>query len=261
VTGERRFDLGPLEFAGIYNSPKSDWWYDDASGAVLVYSQMPFSAFCFTCSYAPGVYPDVLVLVSSGEEDPSEDRLEMATALLDEGRLAEAYAELIEIFYPGHYYSDAEMAVSFLEKGHELALDAWADGDGERACSLMTEAFEIAGSIHPLPVTDSRAAGDSVQMEGFITTGELVEIENDRGFFLAESGRLSAALPPLEWVVENDPGRAVARLNLADALWGLGRTGDAIPHYEEYLMLLAEMDCLDRAPDRAFERTGFIRPE
>jgi tetratricopeptide (TPR) repeat protein len=255
------YDLGSVEFRGTYNSPKSDWWFDGPSGTVLAYSQMPFSAFCFTCSYATGEYPCVLVMIRSGEEDPSAERLERATALLDEGRLAEAYAELGEIFYPGHYYSDAEMAAAFLRRGHEMAVEAWEGGDGEGACSLMTEGFEIAGSMYPLPLAGPPAGGDPLLLDGFITSGELVEIENDRGFFLAETGRLTSALPPLEWVVETDPGRAVARLNLADVLWGLGRTGDAIPHYEEYLRLLGEMDRLDMAPDRAFERTGFIRPE
>lgn len=255
------YDLGSVGFIGAYNSPKSDWWFDEPSGTVLAYSQMPFSAFCFTCSYAPGDYPCVLVLIRSGEDDPSSESLDRATALLDEGRLAEAYAELGEVFYPGHYYSDAEMAAAFLRRGHELALDAWEVGDGEAACSLMTEGLDIAGSIYPLPITGSPSAGESLPLDGFITSGELVEIENDRGFFLAETGRLTSAVPPLEWVVETDPGRAVARLNLADVLWGLGRTSDAIPHYEEYLRLLVELDRLDRAPDRAFERTGFSRPE
>jgi tetratricopeptide (TPR) repeat protein len=255
------YDLGTIEFRGTYNSAKSDWWFDEPSGTVMAYSQMPFSAYCFTCAYAPGEYPSVLVLTRSGEEDPSAEGLERTNDLLEAGRLADAYAQLGEIFYPGHYYSDAEMAAAFLRRGHELALAAWEVGDGEGACSLMTEGYEIASSIYPLTVTAASTAGDPVLPGGLITQAELVEIENDRGFFLAETGRPSSALPALEWVVETDPGRAVARLNLADVLWELGRTADAVPHYEEYLRLLVELDRLDRAPDRAFERTGFTRPE
>ena len=77
---------------------------------------------------------------------------------------------------------------------------------------------------------------------------------NGYGFFLQESGDPGRAAGILAGVSAVDPGRTAAYLNLADALWVLGRPEEAGPLYAEYLRLLEGDGLLDHAPGYVMER-------
>jgi len=66
------------------------------------------------------------------------------------------------------------------------------------------------------------------------SAARLAAIRNDYGFFLAEAGRFAEAEAELLEVVKAAPERAVARLNLADALWAQGKKEQAEAQYREY---------------------------
>ncbi|MES3039049.1 MAG: tetratricopeptide repeat protein [Bdellovibrionota bacterium] len=70
---------------------------------------------------------------------------------------------------------------------------------------------------------------------------EQPQIANDYGFFLYQNPKhLELANEVLTAVVKHYPKRAVARLNLGDALWDLGKSEDAKVHYREYLKHVPE---------------------
>jgi hypothetical protein len=63
---------------------------------------------------------------------------------------------------------------------------------------------------------------------------EVVALENDYAFFLAEIGRAKESAEFLRNLVFHHPERSVAHLNLADAAWDLGSKAEAETEYYEY---------------------------
>jgi tetratricopeptide (TPR) repeat protein len=63
---------------------------------------------------------------------------------------------------------------------------------------------------------------------------EVVALENDYAFFLAEIGQTKDAAAFLRNLVLNHAERSVAHLNLADVLWDLGIKAEAEAEYYEY---------------------------
>lgn len=251
-------DFSLVEYGGMYNPAKTDWFWDEDLRLVKVFSQMPGNAFTFWAQYSFVPDPPALVLLGEGTVDPSQDAVTAAWSLVDQGMIAQAIDTLCMVFYPQYYYEPEEMGAALLARSHELALGFYRDGDVMAACSVMTEVFEH-GCLFDL---DYSWILDFDSEEGYRTSyysermpfEEALVIANDYGFFLLEAGSPSEALPLLRQVVALDPSRAVARLNLADALWALGRFGEARPQYGEYLRLLDDDGLLDRAPTRSLER-------
>lgn len=251
-------DFGLVTYGGMYNPAKTDWFWDEESGLVKVFSQMPSSAFAYWAEYDLETGPPALVLLGEGTMDPSRDAVDAAWALIERGMVDQAVDTLSMIFYPQNYYEPEEIGAALLRRSHELALDFYRDGEVMAACSVMTLPFEHGylfeldyGWIMCYGSAEGYRAGDYSEHMPF---EEALVMANDYGFFLLEAGSPSEAEPILRQVVMLDPTRAVALLNLADALWAQGRFGEARPLYGEYLRLLDDHGLLDRAPAYAFER-------
>ncbi|MDM7993019.1 MAG: hypothetical protein QUS11_06860 [Candidatus Fermentibacter sp.] len=251
-------DFGTFEYGGMYNPAKTEWRWLPADGIVQVYSQMPFSAFTYWAEYRLGTEPPALVPLGEGTMDPSQDAVDAAWRLIDSGMVAQAVDTLSMIFYPQYYYESEEMGAALLRRSHELALQSCRDGDVMAACSVMTLPFEHDylfnldyGWITGIDSGEDYRAG---AYAGHMPFEEAILIANDYGFLLLEAGHPSEAVPVLSHVVMLDPSRAVAYLNLADALWALGRFGEARPLYGTYLSLLDD-DLLELAPGYAVERS------
>jgi hypothetical protein len=58
----------------------------------------------------------------------------------------------------------------------------------------------------------------------------------------------------LAHVIQRDPHRASAFLNLGDALWRNGRDADAAPYYRQYVTLVRQRSTKAHIPPRVFER-------
>lgn len=253
-------DFGTFEYGGMYNPAKTDWFWDGETGTVKVFSQMPFSAFTYWACYSLHTDPPALVLIAEGTMDPSRDAVDAAWDLIDRGMIAQAVDTLSMIFYPQNYYESEEMGAAALARSHGLALDLYRGGDAAAACSSMAVAVDSAymfWSDFEWPCGYGSASGyDASRAAAFLPRGDYVESINDYGFFLLESGDPGRAAEILEGVIDVAPERAVAYLNLADALWALGRTDEARPMYAEYMQLLDADGLRDRAPSRALERGG-----
>jgi hypothetical protein len=97
---------------------------------------------------------------------------------------------------------------------------------------------------------------------------EYTAILNDYGFFLAEGGSLGQALPILAYVLERDPNRTVAMLNLADALFKEAKGDEhhaaedralAVEHYRAYRDRMVKAGNAKAIPKRVLERLGEAR--
>lgn len=252
--------LGEVGFTGIYNSAKADWIWDGETGTVEAWSQLPSSASYFMTAYVPVPEAPYLAAAAAGSGDPSRDAVEEAWRLVEQGSLVQAAQRVSDLMYPDRYFTRGELGAAILLRSHELALDAWSDGDAAGACSLMdagVEALEGLGCEWGWP-----AAGfdgddySSSEVSGHLSREEAVRMLNDHGFFILEAGLAQESVHLLSTVVGMDPGRAVARLNLADALWETGMEEGAATQYRAYLDLLETGGLLDAAPERAFARSG-----
>lgn len=79
------------------------------------------------------------------------------------------------------------------------------------------------------------AIGLLLPMRGELEANRKAEILNDLGFFLEQANRPAEAIPVLEKVVEFDPSRTPAYLNLADACQKAGDKAKAKTNYQKYV--------------------------
>lgn len=257
--GEDTTDFGTFEYGGMYNPAKTEWRWNPDEGTVQVYSQLPFSAFTYWADYRLDTAPPALVLLGEGTMDPSRDAVDAAWRLIDSGMVAQAVDTVSMIFYPQYYYESEEMGAAALARSHGLALDLYRGGDAAAACSTMAVVVDSACSFwsdFEWPCGYGSAAGYAAgRAAEFLPREDYAEMINDYGFFLLEAGHPERASVMLEGVIAVAPDRAVAYLNLADALWALGRFDEARPLYGEYLRLQDDDGLLYQAPGYAIERS------
>lgn len=259
-TGGAAFEIGRVPFPGTYNGAKADWRWDEYRGEVVAYSQVPFSAFCFCASYTlTGADAPRLELSESWTEDPSAADLDSASILLDGGDFRGAAGILSSVMYPGSYIVPGDWEARFLVKGHELGLEAFSAGSPGAGAAVIEDALSsiAAFSTDPLPVIGfaSPEEFEGNPVSAFIGIEEYAGIMNDYGFLLAGSGMYADAIPVLERVSSLAPERAVARLDLADALWEIGEADAAAEQYASCIRLLEERGLMRDCPSRALERS------
>jgi len=76
---------------------------------------------------------------------------------------------------------------------------------------------------------------------------------NNYAFYMQRQGKHAEVIPVFEKIIELDPNRTVAYLNLADSLWATGDKKEASKRYCQYVSQCEKMR-FDRVPDRAKER-------
>lgn len=77
---------------------------------------------------------------------------------------------------------------------------------------------------------------------------------NDLGFLFEKSGYYNEAIELLREVINKQPKRVVAYLNLADSYWAAGNTKQASLTYEKYQSLMKDKGELSKVPERVKER-------
>lgn len=211
----------------------SDFSFNAAKGEVScagtqvsIASQMPFKAteVSTTLTWASGALQAGTTRVT----DASADALAAAEKALQAGKLEEALRQLENVSYPGQYYDETEMAVRVLKRAHEVATQRYKARDAAGAARVLQAAF-----AHFTPFAEKPDGSPS------LPPARLTALRNDYGFFLAEAGRSAEAETQLRAVVEAAPERAVARLNLADALWAQDKKAEAEAQYREYARRVA----------------------
>jgi tetratricopeptide (TPR) repeat protein len=80
---------------------------------------------------------------------------------------------------------------------------------------------------------------------------------NDYAFALQEVGEITAALSLLKVVINHQPDRAIAWLNIADAYWSVNDHNEARRCYRQYTRLMAAAGMDGKIPDRVSERLGW----
>jgi tetratricopeptide (TPR) repeat protein len=76
---------------------------------------------------------------------------------------------------------------------------------------------------------------------------------NNYAYYMQRQGKHAEVIPVFEKIIELDPDRTVAYLNLADSLWATGDKEEASKRYCQYVSQCQNMR-YNRVPDRAMER-------
>jgi hypothetical protein len=150
---------------------------------------------------------------------------------------------------------DKAARTRILALAHRAALAGYKT-DAARALRLLGYGI-VQASSGSAGVEDKVLEATSSMVEALLEvtdTGSLAAL-NDYAFILAtktkDNGARAASL--LRAVLDLDPKRTVAHLNLADALWGQGKKDEAREHYRRYRELSGKdaQDMPPRVLDRA----------
>lgn len=184
--------------------------------------------------------------------------------LLEKGEIARA-VKLLNDKYSGKPADDDEakrLQTLLLKAAHREALKT---KDYKKAAQVMETAFQAAplGITMVLLLNPERqdikfvpAENDYRQygFDKFMAWNEYVEIVNDYGFFLEQSGESRQAVEVLAQVIKMSPQREAAHLNLADALWKRGDHQEATTEYKKYTDLMTANGKASGIPDRIKKR-------
>jgi hypothetical protein len=124
---------------------------------------------------------------------------------------------------------EAARALQRLKKVHQESLALFRAGKKSEAVNLLET---ILTAYPAAPGHEERGLDVKAPVDQDLP--EVVAIENDYSFFLAEVGRTKDAASFLRSLVISHAERSVAHLNLADVLWELGIKVEAEAQYYEY---------------------------
>jgi hypothetical protein len=188
------------------------------------------------------------------ESDPQKGIADTVRALIKKGDLAAALGAVQGTLYPDSYLDAREIGPLLLQLGYKKAMTEYKAGKPDQAAKLLSGIFLTDQSAGLLDVK-SREEYLTAGYGTFLSFEEFIAIQNDYGFFLEQSSD-PRAVGILSRTIILDPGRAVAFLNLADALWKAGKRTEAAADYREYARLMKEKGVEKMIPSRVMERSS-----
>ena len=130
-----------------------------------------------------------------------------------------------------------------LSKGEAKALDHYGKGDAFQAAQTLCSIFDLSLFAINTQRDEMKAVltEPDVWLDAWksrkLNSQDYITALNDYGFFLQQSGRCTEAVRVLEAVAAEAPERAVAFLNLGDALWGADDKLQSLNAYQRYVQL------------------------
>lgn len=182
--------------------------------------------------------------------------------LLSAGKVEEALAlngkPLNPDKYKEQYYATSSLA---LQVASSYALEKYQQGELNTAVKVLewgmneyilaqtgkTFSKQNPDILNELLNKSTKPAGDYK-----ISEVQFAMILNDYGYYLTEEGHYNEALDLLLKVIEFDPDRTVAYINLGDVCWELGNVEDSRRYYNEYVRMLGDNNSV--MPERVRER-------
>jgi hypothetical protein len=244
-------------YRGDHNFTKSYASYVEEEDEIRLSFQMPGSARWCTGCYRWNIEEESLEFLRYYSRDPSLEAMERVDSLLTVGNISEAIYELNGIFYPGNYYSSDEMISRLLVSINRTALEQHNSGNNQGAVDLF---LDLAEFFH---TQDEwfQAFDDSLDYVGtnysqYMDLSDYVMIMNNYAFYLEQIDDPDKSLIVLRKVLDLDPSRMVAHLNIADVLWDLGEFTEAEEHYIIYQQMMIDSELTHQIPLRVDERTA-----
>ena len=249
--------LATSGYRGDYNFAKSYAAYNEEEDEIRLSFQMPGSARWCTGVYRWNIEEGTLEYLRYYSRDPSLEALERVDSLLAEGDITEAIREVNGMFYPHNYYSSDEMISRLLVSINRTALQEHQEGNNQGAVDLF---MDLADFLHTqeewyTAFNDSLDYAES-NYSNYMDLSDYVMIMNNYAFFLEQIEDQSKSLIVLRKVLDLDPSRMVAHLNIADVLWDLGEPAEAREHYSIYRDMMIDRELIDQIPLRVDARAS-----
>jgi Tetratricopeptide repeat len=213
-------------------------------------------------NYGNHEYPMLVIFDHEGHEITRQKRCDTAIAadanfIAEDGTCA-IFGEDVDFSNDVNFPADPEEAAKLPQ---DIYVTSW-DGDGRNHVFKLVDGIyvpgpPIDGAFPPPPPTEKTPTAAEVNEQGLkliqqrdyskaVTTfmfadrlayHKNAEYANNVGFALYKAARYQASVDWLNMTIRLDPKRAVAYLNLGDALAKLNRNPEARDAYEKYLEL------------------------
>jgi|GEM_PF-780306 len=233
---------------------------------IELHSQLPFSAAEVIQTFSWNGLR--LRYVATRHEDPSAEFIEEMIRAAERGdtKTLRPFLEndpaegTVEVMYP-YAYITRQLFTDAIKRGHNASTRLFRQGRAQEAAQRLSLMFDVTEELNqivsadePLKALPARwlAAWKAQELEH----GDYVYALNDYGFFLQQAGDHSLAVEIFKAIIEVDPARVVAYLNLADSLWTLDRKVEARAHYRTYRQLMTGANRQSGIPLRVAERLG-----
>jgi tetratricopeptide (TPR) repeat protein len=233
---------------------------------IELHSQLPFSAAEVIQTFSWNGLR--LKYVATRHEDPSAEFIEEMIRAAEKGDtrtlrpfLKNDPAEgTVEVMYP-YAYITRQLFADAIKRGHNVATRLFRQGRAREAALRLSLMFDVTEELNQIvsadePLKESPARWLAAWKAQELEPGDYVYALNDYGFFLQQAGDHSRAVATFKAIIEVDPARAVAYLNLADSLWMLDRKGEARAHYRTYRQLMTGANRQSGILARVAERLG-----
>lgn len=231
---------------------------------IELHSQLPFSAAEIIQTFSWN--GQQLKYVATRHEDPSAEFIEEMLKAAERGDTKTLRPFLkndpdegtVEVMYP-YAYINRQLFAEAIRRGHNAAARLFKLGRAREAATRLSLMFDVTAELDRIVSADEEPSGMPARWLAAwksqeMLTGEYVYALNDYGFFLQHAGNDGAAVNIFAAVVQADPKRAAAYLNLADSLWTLDRKAEARAHYKTYQQLMNDENRQSRIPARVAER-------
>ncbi|WP_294322971.1 hypothetical protein [uncultured Chryseobacterium sp.] len=139
-------------------------------------------------------------------------------------------------------------------------IESFTENDLESFSRQLTisEALELVSLTNKYNHCTSKLSQDEIDLllENFPITPKTINDYNNIAFYTHENKSYHESLFLLEKILEKDPNRVVAWLNIADTQWMLNNSHDAKNSYQKYITLMKiQKKDLNRIPKRVYDRT------
>ncbi|MRR50113.1 MAG: tetratricopeptide repeat protein [Rhodocyclaceae bacterium] len=184
--------------------------------------------------------------VKSRMQDFSRDAIEAALDAALSGQMDQARLELGNVMYPSRYFG-CWAAADVLKRGHHASLRRLKSGGLSATITALGNTIDLMLEIHKELQEDELATlfntavperWQKVFHDCEMPQEVYISALNDYGYLLQLAHRNDEAVTVLRSVIAERPDRAVAYLNLGDALWQAARHTEARSSYAIYVDLM-----------------------
>jgi hypothetical protein len=262
-TGSGHGDLGLVTLAAADNASETYWLYDAGSRHFVPLQRddahggdcgLSWQGQAFRCHVKGSAieYADFSYrlggdrTVAVGEEDQSIAGPLLVQTVSDLSAKPARVVKTVTVGFVGESPQRAQFYQQ-LEAASKRAATAYKAGDKPGAVAALEPLLKdknLEALTDAVPVTNGNAPADL----------RVVAELNDYGFYLAEAGRSADAVDALSAVIDLDPDRVPAYLNLADAQVAAGDAAGAKTNYAEYQKRMTAAGKAARIPPRVADR-------
>jgi len=135
--------------------------------------------------------------------------------------------------------------------------DSFSKNKSYASTNLYDNIYKKIGTVNFTITNDDKFITAPFNESKYIKDIKIIDEDklNDVAYYLEQSGVYKESILFLNEIIDNNPQRVVAWLNLADAQWGDNKKRDAKLSYQRYIHLMEiQNKDIKKIPQRVYER-------